>query len=210
MMEGRGSLFSLSGKKAFLTGSGGNLGPIWKETLNNAGAVVYGIDLPMGDVRDEANLLMHKNTILNTYGVPDIVINNAALDAPPQGKVTFFGNFEEIVDVNLSGAVRVANLFIEEMKEKGGILQNDHMPKVISLGILDHVEEAALSGEASYQEILIFAAHKEQEAHDYYAEMASKLGKTQAGGLFQRLAQEELGHKAKIEREYERTILKEG
>jgi rubrerythrin len=99
---------------------------------------------------------------------------------------------------------------LEEMKEKGDILQNDHMPKIISLGILDHVEEAPLSGEASYQEILIFAAHKEQEAHDYYAEMASKLGKTQAGGLFQRLAQEELGHKAKIEREYERTILKEG
>ncbi len=98
---------------------------------------------------------------------------------------------------------------LEEMKEKGGILQNDHMPKVISLGILDHVEEAALSGEASYQEILIFAAHKEHEAHDY-AEMVSKLGKTQAGGLFQQLAQEELGHKAKIEREYERTILKEG
>lgn len=99
---------------------------------------------------------------------------------------------------------------LEKAKNSGEISQLGALQKVTDLGILNHVSESSLSQESTYQDILIFAGKREKETHDYYSEMASRLHNTATGGLFERLAQEELGHKAKIEREYERIVLKEG
>ncbi len=41
-------------------------------------------------------------------------------------------------------------------------------------------------------------------------ELSKRLDGTAAGDLFGKLAQEELGHKNKIEREYESIVMKEG
>lgn len=119
------NLFNLTGKVALITGSGGNLGPIWYETLINAGSLVYGIDLPYYDVRDGASLLSAKHDCIETLGIPNIIVNNAAIDNPPGSSASFFGNFDEIMDVNLTGAVRVSNLFLPEMiKNGGGVIVN--------------------------------------------------------------------------------------
>jgi len=41
------NLFDLTDKVAVVTGTSGNLGPIWCETLRDAGAKVFEIDYPM-------------------------------------------------------------------------------------------------------------------------------------------------------------------
>lgn len=81
---------------------------------------------------------------------------------------------------------------------------------VIDLQILDQVEDVRLSEDATYEEILIFAGKREKETHDYYVELSTRLEGTAARDLFSRLAEEELGHKNKIEKEYESVVMREG
>lgn len=108
-------LFSLNHKRAFLTGKSGLLAPIWQETLGEAGCEVMSYGLPEDDVRDKVKL----NRIAKAYA-PDIIVNSAGIDNPPDTKATFFGNFENIMAVNLTGAVNVCEAFIPGMIEKGG------------------------------------------------------------------------------------------
>jgi len=49
------------------------------------------------------------------------------------------------------------------------------------------------------EEILDFAIAREQEAHDFYMDLAKKAERPGMGGLFQQFAREELGHKKKLE-----------
>jgi len=78
------------------------------------------------------------------------------------------------------------------------------------LKITDYLKDAGeLSENADYQEILTYAGKREKKAHDYYASLAKACKKTQMGDLFQKLAQEELRHKIKIEKEYDDSLLKE-
>ena len=49
------------------------------------------------------------------------------------------------------------------------------------------------------EEILDFAIEREQEAHDFYMDLAKKAERPGMGGLFSQFAREELGHKAKLE-----------
>jgi len=81
---------------------------------------------------------------------------------------------------------------------------------VADLQILDRVEDIRLSEDATYEEILIFAGKREKETHEYYVELSTRLSNTAAGNVFRKLAEEELGHKNKIEKEYESIIMREG
>jgi rubrerythrin len=49
------------------------------------------------------------------------------------------------------------------------------------------------------EEILDFAIAGEQEAHDFYLDLAKKVERPGMEGLFTQFAREELGHKAKLE-----------
>jgi rubrerythrin len=78
------------------------------------------------------------------------------------------------------------------------------------LGIVDYVKDIAeLSEDADYQEILTYAAQREKRTHDYYVSVARRFQGTQVGELFQRLGDEELKHKIKIEKEYDDTLLRD-
>ncbi len=55
-----------------------------------------------------------------------------------------------------------------------------------------------LSGFGSVEEILSFAIEKEQEAHDFYHDLAGKADKQWVSDLLEGFAREELGHKAKL------------
>lgn len=120
-------MFNLEGKIAIVTGPSGNLGPIWVETLENAGAEVFGIDLP-DDITDKENikkLLSSWWKIKPIPHAPDIIVNNAGIDNPPGSKASFFGNCKEILDVNLQGAVNICEVFIPYMIHKdGGVIVN--------------------------------------------------------------------------------------
>jgi rubrerythrin len=49
------------------------------------------------------------------------------------------------------------------------------------------------------EEILDFAIAGEQEAHDFYMDLAKKVERPGMEGLFTQFAREELGHKARLE-----------
>lgn len=74
---------------------------------------------------------------------------------------------------------------------------------------MDRLEDTFLSPEADYQEILIYAAKREKETHDFYVELAKKYLDKEIGRIFARLAHEELKHKYRLETEYDDIVLKE-
>lgn len=116
-------LFSLKGKRAIVTGgANGLLGPIWSETLINAGAWVFPLDLPEFDVTKIENL---GNKMEEIDRPISILVNNAAIDNPPDSKASFFGNFNRILEVNIGGAVRMCQQVIPGMiKNGGGVIIN--------------------------------------------------------------------------------------
>ena len=110
---------------AVVTGSGGNLGQIWSEKLMSMGYEVFKIDLPEYDVTDMESLAKARDLCLMQCGFPDIIVNNAAIDNPPGSDAKFFGNFDKIVAVNLTGAINVTELFMPHMIErKRGLIIN--------------------------------------------------------------------------------------
>ncbi len=53
--------------------------------------------------------------------------------------------------------------------------------------------------EGNLEEILDFAIEREQEAHDFYVDLAKKAERPGMDGLFSQFAREEMGHKKKLE-----------
>lgn len=124
-----------------------------------------------------------------------------------QGRVTSLGAkvfLGELAGEELKHQAKLLNA----LKDRGRISDiGVNAQGVLDLKIVDRLRDVKLSEDADYQTILIFAGKREKETHDYYSEMAKKLGKSEVGQLFSRLAQEELKHKNLIEREYEKYIL---
>ncbi len=142
-------LFSLDGEVAVVTGVLGKLGAIWAETLLEAGAVVFAIDLPdvglsedfrklqsrfeemrlrleRADVTDRAALESVSTKCLNSFGTPTILVNNAGIDCPPDTLQKVFRlediPFEDskrIIEVNTLGLFLVTQIFGSQMVKAG-------------------------------------------------------------------------------------------
>jgi rubrerythrin len=82
-----------------------------------------------------------------------------------------------------------------------------HGGEVEDLKIVDMMEETPLSEEANYADILVYAAKREKGTYEYYKTLALGLRGTEMGELFSKLAQEELEHKNRLEREYDEYVL---
>lgn len=118
------NLFDLTKKLAIVTGgTNGNLGPIWCDALFNAGACVLSYDLPNYNVTNSQDIARWKKGLNGT--IPDILVLNSAIDNPPGSDATLFGKFEEIMAVNLGGAINMCRAFIPDMiKNGGGVIIN--------------------------------------------------------------------------------------
>ena len=142
-------LFSLKGEVGVVTGCLGKLGPIWVETLLDAGAAVFALDRPglkiseqfgktkkrfgedrlrlaYADVRDRLALKAACEECLDTFGVPTILVNNAGIDRPPDksAKGYFLEDIPleenlEIFEVNTVGLFLVTQVFGNEMVKAG-------------------------------------------------------------------------------------------
>jgi len=84
-----------------------------------------------------------------------------------------------------------------------------HTGAVQDLKIIDMLQDTPLSSGADYEAILVYATKREKSTFDYYKTLALGLKGTKMGELFSKLAQEELGHKNKLEKEYDDCILQE-
>ena len=81
--------------------------------------------------------------------------------------------------------------------------------KVLDLRIAEVSSEATLSPGADYQQLLLFAAQREKEAHDYYVRLAGNFKGKRMGEMFEAFAQEEMKHKYRLEREYDEFVLQD-
>ena len=100
---------------AILSGSKGNLGPVWADTLRGMGYQICTLDYPEQDVTVEADRHAVVRECLEIYGPPSILINNAGVDNPPGSGASFFGNMERIIAVNLIGSAGMAAAVIPSM-----------------------------------------------------------------------------------------------
>jgi rubrerythrin len=77
------------------------------------------------------------------------------------------------------------------------------------LKIIDVMKDVTITEDIDYQKLLVFAAKREKSTYDYYKSLALGLEGSEVGILFNKLAEEELTHKNRLEREYDEYILKE-
>ena len=115
-------LFDLDGRVAIVTGGAGQLGQAYVVGLVERGMQVASFDVmsdpaPEGghtydvDVTDRAAVERAVDQVVAELGVPQLLINNAGLDSPPDAPADEVGPFEEypeaafdaVMDVNVKG-----------------------------------------------------------------------------------------------------------
>jgi len=108
-------LFSLDGRIAIVTGGAGQLGAAIVRGLEERGARVAVFDLATDefrvDVTDRAAIEQATNRVAAEWGEPDILVNAAALDSPPDAPPEEVGpletypeaSFDRVMDVNVKG-----------------------------------------------------------------------------------------------------------
>lgn len=142
------NLFDLSGKVAIVTGAAGQLGSEFVRALLDAGAYVAAFDKwinnPKGrlkeikskkmivmkvDVTDKDSIKDGLRTVLSKMGNPRILINNAAIDTPPDASggldtgpfETYPENsWQAIMDVNLKGVFLCCQVIGGHIAQTGG------------------------------------------------------------------------------------------
>jgi len=83
--------------------------------------------------------------------------------------------------------------------------------QIEDLKIVDYMQDTTLSEDADYPTVLVHAGKREKMTYEHYKSLAEGPFARcfpQAGELFSKLAEEELIHKNKIEREYTQRVLK--
>jgi rubrerythrin len=79
--------------------------------------------------------------------------------------------------------------------------------QVIDLKISDYLTEEPVSEDMTFQDLLIFAAKKEQEAVELYTRLEQDAESSELKKLFDFLITQEKSHKLKLEKEYEKHVL---
>ena len=140
-------VFDLSEKVAIVTGASGQLGGEYVRSLLGAGARVAAFDInldnPKGklkkiktkdlmlvrvDIRDRVSIQKGLKRVVSAFGNPSVLINNAAIDSPPDATDQETGPFESypeaswqrIMDVNLKGTFLCCQVIGGHMAGYGG------------------------------------------------------------------------------------------
>lgn len=141
------NLFDLGGKTIIVTGGYGQIGRVVSLALLDAGANVAVIEpypdegatrskfgeaagkiaVVKADVTSRSSLEAAREEILKLFGVPHGLINNAALDSPPDSSAAETGPFEDypesswdkVMAVNAKGVFQCCQVFGKAMAEAG-------------------------------------------------------------------------------------------
>ena len=108
----------------------------------------------------------------------------------------------------------------EEIKHKErleGLLDGDteaivsvqERDKIEDLKLAEYLVARPLSDDATFQDVLIVAMHREKSSHSFYSTMSEISQDGAVKDLFTFLAQEELKHKNKIEALYDEVVYQE-
>ena len=132
-------LFSLDGRVAVITGGLGQLGRQFTSALTAAGARVAILDTReaepgpghvmhlVADVTDRTSIEQALARVQDRWGTPHVLINNAALDSPPDAPASANGIPEmypadlwrRVMDVNVTGAFLCCQVIGGRMAESG-------------------------------------------------------------------------------------------
>jgi NAD(P)-dependent dehydrogenase (short-subunit alcohol dehydrogenase family) len=124
-------LFSLDGRVAVVTGGAGQLGGEIARGLEERGARVAVFDLAADrfrvDVTDRAAIAAATDEVTRDWGVPDVLVNAAALDSPPGAPAEEVGPFESypeesfdrVMDVNVKGTFLSCQVVGAQMAAEG-------------------------------------------------------------------------------------------
>ena len=132
-------LFDLAGRVAVVTGGLGQLGQVYTDGLVARGMRVAVFDVAAktggeGDVRrysvdvtDRTSIEAAMAEVAAEWGAPHLLVNNAALDSPPDAPPEEVGPFEtypeasfdEVMDVNVKGVVLCCQVVGAAMAEAG-------------------------------------------------------------------------------------------
>lgn len=127
--------------------------------------------------------------------------------------ISSYGKMSELTQ---SPGLRVLLLELqdEEKKHKSlleGItdqkIESFEIKEVLDLKISDYLTEEAPTEDMTFQDLLIFAAKKEQEAVELYSNLEKNAMDEELKKLFQFLMQQEKAHKLKLEKEYDEHVL---
>jgi rubrerythrin len=86
-------------------------------------------------------------------------------------------------------------------------IESFEIKEVPDLKISDYLTEEAPTEDMTFQDLLIFAAKKEQEAVELYSNLEKNAADEELKKLFQFLIQQEKAHKLKLEKEYDEHVL---
>ena len=131
-------LFDLSGRVAIVTGGLGQLGTVYVKGLVERGMKVAVFDVEEGEVVEGARAFVVDVTdrgaveealreVEAEWGVPHLLVNNAALDSPPDAPAEEVGAFETypeasldaVLDVNVKGVVFCCQVVGAAMAREG-------------------------------------------------------------------------------------------
>lgn len=155
------SLFDVSGEIVLITGVSGQLGGEYARAFLKRGACVVGMDVRPSagcealqsdyadrflfcpsDVTSKASLQRVLEQASGSFGVPTVLINNAAIDSPPSAPPEENGPFEDypeaswdkVIDVNLKGVYLCCQVFGGAMAKvgKGSIINVASIYGVVS------------------------------------------------------------------------------
>ena len=147
----KNQLFDIEGEVVVITGVSGQLGNEYANTFLEYGACVAGLDIHSSvendklkmqysskylfcttDVTSKSELQFSLKEIVDKFGMPTVLINNAALDSPPSSPPEENGPFEDypeaswdkVIDVNLKGVYLCCQVFGSAMAKsrKGSII----------------------------------------------------------------------------------------
>jgi NAD(P)-dependent dehydrogenase (short-subunit alcohol dehydrogenase family) len=123
-------LFDLRGRVAVVTGGLGQLGSEYVRGLTERGMRVavwdVAADEPV-DVTDRASIEAALERLVAEHGVPHLLVNNAALDSPPDAPAEEVGPFEtypeasfdRVMDVNVKGTLLCCQVVGAAMAREG-------------------------------------------------------------------------------------------
>jgi NAD(P)-dependent dehydrogenase (short-subunit alcohol dehydrogenase family) len=131
-------LFDVSGRVAIVTGGLGQLGSVYAAGLAERGMRVAVFDVARGetpegvrayevDVTDRDALEEAEREVEREWGVPHLLVNNAALDSPPDAPAEEVGPFEtypensfdQVLDVNVKGTFLCCQVVGAAMAREG-------------------------------------------------------------------------------------------
>lgn len=153
--------FDVSREVVVITGASGGLGLEYSKAFLNAGAKVVALDISMNesinylsdnykdsyiflesDITNSSSLNNVTGVILNTFGTPTVLINNAAIDSPPSAPIEETGPFEDypesswdkVMDVNVKGVFLTCKIIgsLMSKNKKGSIINISSIYGIVS------------------------------------------------------------------------------